>query len=228
MAPFTRTVQNAAAPGAIVKQAHAIRILIAEDHLIARLGVSTIVNEQPDMMVVAQGTNGQQAVDLYRKHQPDLSLIDMFMPLLSGFDAIAAIRAEFPVARLIALSTYSGEEDIRRAFDAGVQSYLTKDVLDDELIQAIRAVHNGKKYIPPAIARALAAQAPRPHLSGRESDVLNAIVQGQSNKQIAYGLGICEDTVKHHVKNILSKLGVADRTQAATVAIVRGIIHLHQ
>jgi two-component system, NarL family, response regulator len=228
MAPFTRAVQNATAASAVVKQTHPIRILIAEDHLIARLGVSTIVNEQPDMTVVAQATNGHQAVQLYRKYQPDLSLIDMFMPLLNGFDAIAAIRTEFPAARLVALSTYSGEEDIRRAFDAGVQSYLTKDVLDDELIQAIRAVHNGQKYIPPTIAKALAAQLPRPHLSVRELDVLNAIVQGQSNKQIAYSLGICEDTVKHHVKNILSKLGVADRTQAATVAILRGIIHLHQ
>jgi DNA-binding NarL/FixJ family response regulator len=210
-----------------MKKANPIRILIAEDHLIARLGVSTIVNEQPDMAVVAQAVNGQQAVNLYRQHRPDLSLIDMFMPVMSGLEAIAAILAEFPEARFVALSTYSGEEDIRRAFVAGVHSYLTKDVLDDELIQAIRAVHNGEKYIPPPIAHALAVQLPRPNLSGRELEVLNAIVQGQSNKQIAYTLSICEDTVKHHVKNILSKLGAGDRTHAATVAILRGTIHLH-
>jgi two-component system, NarL family, response regulator len=207
---------------------HPIRVIVAEDHLIARLGVSTIVNEQPDMSVVAMATNGQQALQFYRQHRPDLCLMDMFMPIMSGFDAVAAILAEFPDARFVALSTYSGEEDIRRAFVAGVQSYLTKDVLDDELIQAIRAVHAGKKYIPAPIAHALAQQLPRPNLSARELDVLHAIVQGQSNKQIAYTLSICEDTVKHHVKSILSKLGVADRTQAATVAILRGTIHVHR
>jgi two-component system NarL family response regulator len=207
---------------------HSIRILIAEDHLIARLGVSTIVNDQPDMTVVAQATNGQQAVRLYREHRPDVSLMDMFMPVMSGFDAVAAIRTEFPSARFVALSTYSGEEDIRRAFVAGVQSYLTKDVLDKELIQAIRAVHRGKEFIPAPIAHALASQLSRPKLSARELDVLNGIVQGQSNKQIAYACAISEDTVKHHVKGILSKLGVADRTQAATVAILRGTIHLHR
>ncbi len=212
--------------GSLVKKEHPIRILIAEDHLIARLGVITIVNEQPDMTVVAQATNGQQAVQLYREIRPDVVLMDMFMPLMSGIDAVTAILAEFPDARFVALSTYSRDEDIRRAFDAGVQSYLTKDVLDDELIQAIRAVHGGKEYIPAAIAHALASHPPR--LSARELDVLNAIVQGQSNKQIAFALSICEDTVKHHVKNILVKLGVADRTQAATEAILRGTIHLHR
>lgn len=178
------------------------------------------------MTVVAQATNGQQAVQFYREIRSDVVLMDMFMPLMSGFDAVTAILGEFPDARFVALSTYSGEEDIRRAFDAGVQSYLTKDVLDDELIQAIRAVNGGETYIPPPIAHALATHPPR--LSARELDVLNAIVQGQSNKQIAYALSICEDTVKHHVKKILAKLGVADRTQAATEAILRGTIHLHR
>ena len=227
MARFTRHVQDASPPYTLLTKAPEIRVLIAEDHLIARLGVSAIINKQPDMVVVAQATNGKQSVQLYREHRPDLALVDMFMPAMSGVDAVAAISSEFPEARFIALSTYSGEEDIGRAFAAGVQSYLTKDVLDDELIQAIRAVHAGQKYVPPSIAHALAAQLPRPNLSGRERDVLNAIVKGQSNKQIAYTLSICEHTVKHHVKNILSKLGVADRTQAATVAIERGTIHLH-
>jgi two-component system, NarL family, response regulator len=211
-----------------VTKAQPIRILIAEDHLIARIGVSTIVNEQPDMTLVAQATNGQQAVELYRKHQPHVGLIDMLMPVMSGFDAVIAIRAEFPNARLVALSTYSGAEDIRRAFVAGVQSYLTKDVLDNELLHAIRAVHEGKKYLPPPIAHALAAQLSRPNLSPRELEVLNLIVKGQSNKQIAYGLTISEETVKHHVKSILSKLGVSDRTEAATAAILRGTINLHR
>jgi two-component system NarL family response regulator len=204
-----------------------IRILIAEDHLIARVGVSTIVNAQPDMSVVAEATNGQQAVALYREHRPDVALMDMRMPVMTGIEAVTAIRADSPNARIVALSTYGGDEDIHRAFLAGVRAYLTKDVLHDELIRAIRAVHSGQKYVPAAVAAALAAQLPRPDLSPRELEVLNRIVQGLSNKEIGYALGIAEDTVKNHVKNILSKLGVGDRTQAATAAIQRGIIHIH-
>jgi DNA-binding NarL/FixJ family response regulator len=204
-----------------------IRILIAEDHLIARAGVGAIVNAQPDMAVVAEATNGQQAVALFRKHRPDMALMDMRMPVMNGVDAVSAIRAEFPSARVVALSTYGGDEDIHRAFLAGVQSYLTKDVLHDELIQAIRSVHAGERYVPPAIAAALAAQQPRADLSAREFEVLTRIVDGLSNKQIAYALSIAEHTVKNHVKSILSKLGVEDRTQAATAAIQRGIVHLN-
>jgi DNA-binding NarL/FixJ family response regulator len=203
-----------------------IRILIAEDHMIARAGVGAIVNAQPDMQVVAEATNGQQAVALYREHRPDVTLMDMRMPVMTGFDAVSAIRNDFPNARIVALSTFGGDEDIRRALMAGVQSYLTKDVLHDELIAAIRAVHAGQKYLPPQVAAALAAQLPRPDLSARETDVLRLIVEGLSNKQIAFTLGIAEHTVKNHVKSILSKLGVDDRTQAATAAIQRGIIHL--
>jgi two-component system, NarL family, response regulator len=203
-----------------------IRILIAEDHLIARVGVGAIVNAQADMTVVAEATNGQQAVALYREHRPDVALMDMRMPVVSGFEAVAAIRKEFPEARIVALSTYGGDEDIHRAFLAGVQTYLTKDVLHDELIHAIRVVHAGQKYLPAPIAAALAAQLPRPDLSARELEVLNLIVQGLSNKQIAFALTIAEHTVKNHVKSILNKLDVDDRTQAATAAIQRGIIHL--
>ena len=203
-----------------------IRILIAEDHMIARAGVGAIVNAQPDMQVVAEATNGQQAVALFRQHRPDITLMDMRMPVMNGFDAVTAIRADFPNARIIALSTFGGDEDIRRALMAGVQSYLTKDVLHDELIAAVRAVHAGQKYLPPPVAAALAAQLPRPDLSAREHDVLRLIVDGLSNKQIAFALGIAEHTVKNHVKSILSKLGVDDRTQAATAAIQRGIIHV--
>jgi two-component system NarL family response regulator len=203
-----------------------IRILVAEDHLVARVGVSTIVNMQPDMTVVAEASNGHQAVELFRKHRPDVTLLDMRMPGMGGVEAATAIRAEFPNARMIALTTYGGDEDIRRALAAGVLAYLTKDVLHDELLKAIRAVNEGHTYLPAAVAAALAAQLPRPDLSAREVQVLELIVQGLPNKQIAYTLNIAEHTVKNHVKNILSKLGVQDRTQAATVAIQRGIIHL--
>jgi DNA-binding NarL/FixJ family response regulator len=203
-----------------------IRILVAEDHLVARVGVGAIVNMQPDMKVVAEAANGQQAVELYRKHRPDVILLDMRMPIMSGVDAAKAIRAEFPDAHMIALTTYGGDEDIRRALAAGIQAYLTKDVLHDELLKAIRAVHAGQKYLPTAVAAALTAQMPRPDLSAREVQVLELIVRGLANKQIAYSLNIAEHTVKNHVKNILSKLGVQDRTQAATAAIQRGIVHL--
>ena len=203
-----------------------IRILVAEDHLVARVGVVTIVNMQPDMTVVAEAGNGQQAVELYRKHMPDVALLDMRMPIMSGVEAATAIRAQFPNARMIALTTYGGDEDIRRALAAGVQAYLTKDVLHDELLKAIRAVHAGQTYLPAGVAAALAAQMPRPDLSAREVQVLELIVRGLANKQIAYSLNIAEHTVKNHVKNILSKLGVQDRTQAATAAIQRGIVHL--
>jgi DNA-binding NarL/FixJ family response regulator len=203
-----------------------IRILVAEDHLVARVGVSTIVNMQPDMTVVAEASGGQQAVELFRKHRPDVTLLDLRMPGMGGVEAATAIRAEFPAARMIALTTYGGDEDIRRALAAGVLAYLTKDVLHDELLKAIRAVHEGQTYLPAAVAAALAAQLPRPDLSAREVQVLELIVRGLPNKQIAYTLNIAEHTVKNHVKNILSKLGVQDRTQAATAAIQRGIIHL--
>jgi two-component system NarL family response regulator len=203
-----------------------IRILVAEDHLVARVGVSTIVNMQPDMTVIAEVSNGQQAVETYRKLRPDVTLLDLRMPVMGGVEAAAAIRKEFPEARMIALTTYGGDEDIRRALAAGVQAYLTKDVLHDELLKAIRAVYAGQTYLPAAVAAALAAQLPRPDLSAREIQVLELIVRGLANKQIAYSLSIAEHTVKNHVKNILSKLGVQDRTQAATAAIQRGIIHL--
>jgi DNA-binding NarL/FixJ family response regulator len=203
-----------------------IRILVAEDHLVARVGVTTIVNLQTDMTVVAEASSGPQAVELYRKHLPDVTLLDLRMPGMTGDEVAATIHAEFPQAKLIALTTYGGDEDIRRALNAGVQAYLTKDVLHDELLKAIRAVWAGQTYLPAGVAAALAAQMPRPDLSARETQVLELIVQGLANKQIAYALGIAEHTVKNHVKNILSKLGVQDRTQAATAAIQRGIIHL--
>jgi DNA-binding NarL/FixJ family response regulator len=203
-----------------------IRILVAEDHLVARVGVTTIVNLQPDMTVIAEAANGAQAVEMFRQHRPDVALLDLRMPVMTGFEAAAAIREEFPDAKLVALTTYGGDEDIRRALAAGVRSYLTKDVLHDELLNAIRAVHAGETYLPADVAAAVSSRSSAADLSAREMQVLELIVRGSANKQIAYTLNIAEHTVKNHVKNILSKLGVQDRTQAATAAIQRGIIHL--
>jgi DNA-binding NarL/FixJ family response regulator len=201
-----------------------IRVLIAEDHLIARVGVGTIVETQADMQVVAEAANGAEAVQLHERHRPDVTLMDIRMPVLGGVEAMRAIRERAPTARFIALSTYSGDEEIRRALQAGASAYLTKDVLDDELVKTIRLVHAGRAYLPPAVAATLAAHATRPELTARELDVLGLIVRGMGNKQIASELKIAEYTVKNHVKNVLSKLGVDDRTQAATSALQRGII----
>jgi DNA-binding NarL/FixJ family response regulator len=203
-----------------------IRILVAEDHWIARIGIITALKMQRDMIIVGEAANGRQAVELFREHVPDVAVLDVRMPVLSGIDAAIAIRHDFPRASLIALSTYGGDEDIRRALEAGMRAYLTKDILQDELVTAIHAVYDGGSYLPPSIAAALVAQMPRPDLSAREMEVLELVVQGLLNKQIAHALNISEYTVKNHVKNILEKLGVEDRTQAATVSIQRGIIHL--
>jgi len=200
-----------------------IRILVAEDHLIARVGVTSIINSQPDMAVAAEAVNGKQAVDRYRLHRPDVTLLDMRMPVLSGEEAAAAILLEDPGARLIALTTYDGDEHIRRAIAAGVQAYLTKDVRHEELLKTIRAVYAGETCLPAAF---LNPGLPPAHLSAREVQVLELVVGGFSNKQIAWKLNIADTTAKNHVKNILGKLRVQDRTQAATAAIQRGIVNL--
>jgi two-component system NarL family response regulator len=205
---------------------HKTRILVAEDHLVARMGLTAIINMQRDMTVVAEATNGQQAVDLFRKHKPDVLVLDMRMPVKSGVEAAAEISEHFPGARMIALSTYGGDEDVRRALAAGVKAYLTKDVLHDELVRTIRSVYQGGSYLPPALAAMMAVQATGSPLSAREVEVLELIARGLANKQIAWRLNIAEATAKNHVKNVLGKLGVQDRTQAATVAIQRGIIQL--
>lgn len=201
-----------------------IRILIAEDHVIARAGLRAIISAQPDMEVVAEAGNGEQALALTRQHRPDVVLMDMRMPVMDGFTALAALRKEFRNVRVAALSTFGGDGDIRRAMRAGAKAYLTKDVLPDELIGAIRAIHSGERYLPESVLATLAAEAPR--LSSRELEVLRLVAQGFSNKRIAYELNIAEDTAKNHVKSILKKLDADDRTQAATEAIQRGIIHM--
>lgn len=198
-----------------------IRVLIAEDHLIARTGVISIINAQPDMTVVAEAVNGEQAVKAWRETRPDVALVDIRMPVMSGVEAAAAIVSEFPGSRVIALTTYEGDENVRRAFAAGVRAYLTKDVRHEELLRTIRAVNTGETCVPAALLN-----HPAPELSAREVEVLELVVAGLSNKQIAYRLQIADATAKNHVKNILAKLNVQDRTQAATAAIQRGIVTL--
>ena len=202
-----------------------IRVLIAEDHFITRVGIETIVSAQPDMSVAAVAINGIQAVDLYRCHQPDITLMDMYMPS-DGFNAIAGIRREFPDARVIALSTFGTDEDIRRALSAGAKTYLTKEVLQDELISAIRTVCAGEKYVFAAVEAAMAGLTSHPDLSRREIEVLQLIARGMTNKLIAYQLGTAEYTINNHVKSILRKMGASDRTHAVTRGVQRGIIRL--
>ena len=203
-----------------------IRIIVVDDQAVVRQGFVSLINTVADMEVIAEGTNGQQAIELYRQHKPDIMLIDLRMPVLSGVEAIAAIRREFPAARMIVLTTYDGDEDIYRSLQAGAQGYLLKDVFFEELEEAIRKVHSGSRRIPAAVAERLAERMSGSELTGRELEVLQQIVAGKSNKEIGSHLNISEATVKSHINNILSKLGVTDRTQAATTALQRGIVHL--
>jgi DNA-binding NarL/FixJ family response regulator len=203
-----------------------IRVLVVDDHPIVREGLIAIVERQPDMSVVAEASDGEQAVEAFRQHRPDVTLMDLRLPGMSGVEAITAIRREFPSARVIVLTTYDGDEDIYRALQAGAQGYLLKDTFREELLEAIRAVNEGKRRIPGGIATRLAERIGGNELTAREIEVLKLIVKGRSNREIASALVITEGTVKGHVNNILSKLGVADRTQAATTALQRGIIHL--
>lgn len=204
----------------------AIRILVVEDHPIARMGVKAMVNTQPDMTVVAEGSDGREAVELFREFLPDVTLLDMLMPSMSGAEVAITIRAEYPEAKLIALTNYAGDEDIRRALAAGMRSFLTKEAPFTELLQTIRVVHSGQRYISPRMAAVLDAQPLPSDLTSREMHVLELIAKGLSNKQIAHALDIAQHTVKNHVKNVLAKLSVQDRTAALSMAIQRGIIHL--
>lgn len=203
-----------------------IRVLIADDHLIVRQGLATIINRDPEMAVIAQAEDGQQAIDLFREHQPDVILMDLRMPKVTGVEAIRAICAETKTARIIVLTTYDGDEDIYNGLHSGAQGYLLKDTKSTELRNAIRAVHRGEQYIPPNVGAKLAQRLNNPELKERELEVLSLIAQGMSNATIASALSISENTVKTHVNRILSKLGVSDRTQAVIVAVKRGIVSL--
>jgi len=203
-----------------------IRIIVVDDQAVVRQGFVSLISTVPDMRVVAQGTNGREAVALYREHRPDVVLMDLRMPEMGGVEAISAIRREFSDAKVIVLTTYDGDEDIYRSLQAGAQGYLLKDMFFDELESAIRAVHAGGRKIPGVVAERLAGRMGGSDLTGRELEVLKLIVGGLSNKEIGAALGISEATVKSHINSILGKLGVTDRTQAATTALQRGIVHL--
>jgi two-component system NarL family response regulator len=203
-----------------------ISIMVVDDQAVVRQGFVALINTVADMKVIAEGINGQQAIDLYRQHKPDVTLIDLRMPVLGGVEAITAIRREFPDARLIVLTTYDGDEDIYRSLQAGARGYLLKDVFFEDLEAAIRSVHAGSRHIPATIAERLAERMAGSELTSREMEVLELIVRGNSNKEIASTLNISEATVKSHINNLLSKLGVSDRTQAATTALQRGLVHL--
>jgi two-component system NarL family response regulator len=203
-----------------------IRVLVVEDHHVVRQGLVALLNVVDGLEVVGEAADGVEAIAQYRKHQPDIALIDLRLPRLSGVEVIERIRMETPNARFIVLTTYDGDEDIFRALQAGARAYLLKGMTSEELIAAIRAVHAGKSHIPPAIAQRLAERMGTEELTPREFDVLEQIVRGKSNKDIATELEISEATVKTHINNLLSKLGVTDRTQAATAALQRGIVTL--
>jgi DNA-binding NarL/FixJ family response regulator len=203
-----------------------IRILLADDHPLLRDGVSGFVADQPDMKLVAEASNGREAIDQFRKYRPDITLLDLQMPEISGIDAILAIRSDYPDARIIVLTTYTGDAQVLRALKAGAQGYLLKSTLRRELLDAIRAVHAGHRRIPPEVAAQLAEHAADEQLTSREIEVLRLIAAGNANKLVASELSITEETVKGHVKNILSKLGANDRTHAVTIAIKRGIIQI--
>lgn len=203
-----------------------IRVLVVDDHPIMRLGVAAIINAQPDMQVVGQAGTGQEAIDLFAQHKPDVTLMDLRLPGMSGVDAIRSIRGTHPRARFVVLTTYEGDEDIHQALAAGAQGYLVKGMSHEALVDALRRVHAGSRFLPPPVARSLAARTPNSELTLREREVLALIVHGQSNKEIATSLGITEATVKCHVSVILNRLGVNDRTQAVVAALQRGIAHI--
>ncbi|MDX6444547.1 MAG: hypothetical protein QOH71_1621 [Blastocatellia bacterium] len=203
-----------------------IKIMVIDDQAVVRQGFVALINTVSDMVVVAEGTNGQEAIDLFRLHRPDVTLMDLRMPQMGGVEAIVAIRKEFRDARMIILTTYDGDEDIYRSLQAGAQGYLLKDMFFEELEDAIRKVHGGARRIPTQVAERLAERMGSSVLTVREVEVLEQIVAGNSNKAIASRLNISEATVKSHINSILSKLGVSDRTQAATTALQRGLVHL--
>ena len=202
-----------------------IRILVVDDHPIIRQGIGALVGTQSDMILVAEASNGRDAIQQFRAHRPDITLMDLQMPEMNGLDALVAIRAEFPNARIIVLTTYSGDAQILRALKSGAQGYLLKNTFD-KLVDTIRAVHLGRKQIAPEIAAELADHAADDELSSREIDVLRLVGAGNANKQIADKLAIGETTVKNHISNILSKLGANDRAHAVTIGLQRGIIEL--
>jgi len=203
-----------------------IRILSVDDHSLLREGIAALVGSEEDMALVAEASNGREAIDQFRKHRPDVTLMDLQMPEMNGIDAVAAICGEFPEARVVVLTTYVGDVQVLRALRAGARAYLLKGLLRKELLETIRAVHAGQKRIGPEVAAELAGHATDDALTQREIEVLRLISGGNANKEVAAQLSITEETVKGHVKNILAKLGANDRTHAVTIGLKRGIIDL--
>lgn len=203
-----------------------IRILTVDDHPVLRDGIAAVLASEPDLAVVAEASNGQEAIEQFRKHRPDVTLMDLQMPVLGGTEAIAAIRGEFPNARIIVLTTYSGDAQATRALEAGASGYLLKSMLRKELVETIRTVHAGRKRVPAEIAVGMAEHHVDDALTGREIEVLRQVAAGNANKIVADHLAISEETVKAHMKSILSKLGANDRTHAVTIALKRGIIEI--
>jgi len=203
-----------------------IRILVVDDHFMVRMGLSASLNVEPDMEVVAEASTGEDALHAYRKHRPGVVLMDLRLPGMSGTDCTAAMTREFPEAAILMLSTHSGEEEIYRALQAGARGYLVKSILREELLRAVREVHRGRLYVDPTVASHLAERRQHRSLSSREVEVLRMVAKGLGNKEIASELNIAEVTVKLHVSHVLEKLGAKDRTQAATLALQRGIIAL--
>lgn len=203
-----------------------IRVLIVDDHPVVRVGLRALIAVEADLELVAEAADGAEAVALHAAHAPDVTVMDLRMPTMDGTAAIRAIRAASPTARIVALTTYDGDADIYRALDAGACGYLIKDTIGRELVDTIRAAAAGRRVIPPAVAGRLAEFTPRADLTAREVEVLRFAAKGLRNKEIARVIGRTEETVKMHLKHVLAKLGVADRTEAVTLALQRGIIHL--
>lgn len=203
-----------------------IRVLVIDDHPMIRSGLSATINPEPDMEVVGSAENGREGMELYRQLQPDVALMDLKMPDMGGVEAIHAIRADFPLARIVVLSTYEGDEDIFRAMEAGAVTYLLKNTLSEQMIGVIRKVAAGGRPVLPEVAQKLTDRMFQPALTSRELDVLRLVARGMRNKEIAAELNVAEETAQSHVKNILAKLSVHDRTEAVAVAVRRGIVHL--